>query len=268
MTVIALEQDFLTWLKSTIDKATAANYTSILDDLTVSVQELKTTGSHELAQKLSVFIDKKWTRLFAVKKLLTYYNRQDVIAQLPRAKSIRRERLLKRKSISFTDIRSVVDAEKDDQLKLEIMLQYETGSRISEILDITTDDIDHINKKVTVGGKKGSYARTIKLSDETFNLLSGWIKVGQTGKVNSRRVFSYRYERINRKLKRAFSAVSRQVSTHWLRTSRAVHLFEKGYSVLQIKEFLGHKSIEATYKYLREAGIDITAIVEKTTPVW
>ena len=39
-------------------------------------------------------------------------------------------------------------------------------------------------------------------------------------------------------------------SAYWLRHSYAQHLLQTGHSIYDVKEMMGHKSIESTQKYL------------------
>jgi integrase len=254
-----LEKDFEEFLKNRLDEQTYKNYYYILEKLfketNLTVEKIKNSDSNELAKILTNFIEKKWTRLFAVKNLLIFYHREDVLNLLPTPKTIKRGRRILKKSIPFSVIKKVVE-KANDEIKLLIMLQYETGARISEILAITKDDVDLENKQITVGGLKGSESRTIKLTNKTFELL----------KKHLPKPFQKTYHYYLKKMKEVFQ--KENVSTHWLRFSRAVHLFNKGYDVMTIKRLLGHKSLESTHAYLKEAGIELKDLLEKEAPEW
>lgn len=251
------------WMSNRLNDKTATNYLQIIRLLAVEESDIQDMARDVLGKTLTNFIEKKWTRLFAVKTVLNFYNRTDVIGFLPKPKNIRRERRHKKKSIPFSAIKSVVTSSNNQTLKALIMLQYETGARIDEVLDMRCEDIDFDNKKVVVGGRKGSNSRTITLTAKTFLIINKFVNSRKKG-----RVFSIKYSWAEKMYKEAFRKLNPDISSHWMRTSRAVHLHEAGFSPIQIMELLGHKNLQSTYSYLREAGINISEMMEKSKPEW
>jgi integrase len=250
-----LEKEFLDWLKNRVNEKTYKNYLSILNNLEISTIEISNLPASELGKKLTNFIGKKWTRLFAVKNLLLFYNRTDVYPYLPTPKFIEiaikdrvKDREKRHKNIPINVIRKVVREVENEELKLMIMLQYETGARISELLNITRDDIfSYDDRKITIAGEKGSEGRTIMLSNVCFDLL---VKRLPTP-------FTHKYWWYWNEMKKAFSKYGYNISTHCLRFSRAIHLLNKGVEILILKDLLGHKDLQSTYAYLKEAGINL-----------
>ena len=61
---------------------------------------------------------------------------------------------------------------------------------------------------------------------------------------------------------------SKHFSSHWFRTSRAVHLFVKGYNIFEVQRLLGHQSIESTKIYLEASGLDTKELLSREKPSW
>jgi site-specific recombinase XerD len=80
----------------------------------------------------------------------------------------------------------------------------------------------------------------------------GWLFLchDRSGKVNRRAV----QDAFNSAAKRA--GISKDVSTHTLRACFATHLLEAGADIYQIKQLLGHASIQSTTFYLRLRRFD------------
>jgi len=258
-----LEEIFTDWLKSKLDYSTYRNYVSILDNIPLTVEQIKTMPAGKLGVVLTKFVDRRYTRYFAVKHLLYFYNRLDVSVPKPRQKQRRHTR----KWIDIQAIRDAVKMADDPQIRLAIMLQFETASRISETLALKPNDFDFKEKMVTIGGVKGSEIRSIYISDELVNAVQNYISLYniKTGE----KLFKYSYRKIYYEEKKIFTKLGFPMfSTHWLRFSRGVIIYLKYKDVVMVKELLGHKSLESTYHYLRGAGVSIGDITKREKVEW
>jgi Site-specific recombinase XerD len=139
-----------------------------------------------------------------------------------------------------------------------LLLAYGSGLRVSEIICLKTEDIDSKTMRIFVSGGKGNKDRYTLLPEKTLAVLRNYWRRYRPkspehwlfpGKKN---VGHIDRSTINRALESilARTNISKSVTPHSLRHSFATHLLEDGLSLLQIKELLGHSSIQSTTVYL------------------
>jgi len=150
------------------------------------------------------------------------------------------------KYLSESEISELLGAARYPVLKCLVALLYDTGARISEILNTTMDDIDwNGGLKVT---RKGGRQEVANVSEWGLKYLATWLDV-RTG--NDPRIFGNRkYHDLYMMLKNtAKKAGVAYFTPHMLRHSRAVHLREQGVSWEEIGYQLGHVNPTITVKY-------------------
>lgn len=149
--------------------------------------------------------------------------------------------------------------------KLMLMIMYNTGVRVSELLNIKLTDIhnaDSINHvSVTIHGK-GRKQREVPLWKSTSQYLnkylvdfpvnnSNCIFVNKNGDKLTR---SGVRTRINKLVSLAVSQVpglrEKNITPHTFRHSVAMNLLASGVDISTIAIWLGHSSIETTHKYM------------------
>jgi integrase/recombinase XerD len=255
------------YLTKALDEKTVKNYLSALNRIDVSLDELKQLNDDELVKLLNDNIDMKerWVTKFAYLWLLKYLNKSHLIMNIKRFKQPARR--VKKKWIAFSEVKKLVDSAKKIEDKLIIMLEYDTACRISAILNISIDDISKNYKTVTVTEEKVKEIRTVALSAKTIEVLKNYIiqKDIKTGSIFTNESYHNVWDRMRRL---SIKVLGKDISTHWFRASRAVHLFQAGYDVITVKELLGHKTLDATYRYLQESGISSIKLMEKEEPNW
>ena len=170
--------------------------------------------------------------------------------------------LLTRKEIvdlmSSPDLTSYVGIR--DKSILEIF--YSTGVRISEIVNIRTNDIELDKKLIKIYGK-GNKERYVILGKEALNSVSNYlnirIKMSAYNKDNlylypamkksSKKHISYKtmYNLVKKYIKKVSN--NEKLSPHSLRHSFATHLLENGADIMSVKDLLGHKDLSSTQIY-------------------
>lgn len=131
------------------------------------------------------------------------------------------------------------------------------GLRSKEISVLTLDDISFSKAEVRIPERKNAVPIILPLPEYTIKAIAAYI-VGSRPKTTNRSVFigmRAPYEPL------CSSIIARNISTYtrmanpsasayWLRHTYAQNLLEKGASIFEIKEMLGHKRIQSTEKYL------------------
>ncbi|MGV9141304.1 MAG: tyrosine-type recombinase/integrase [Promethearchaeota archaeon] len=151
-----------------------------------------------------------------------------------------------------------------DQIKwrdlLIIKLTYSGAFRISEVLiarreDLSNDPYSQLVLKKQKTDKKNwevqpinddVYDELIRYCNERGIKTQDYLFPSSHGGHISYNAF---YKALKRYCKKA--DIQKDITTHSLRRSRAVHLLDEGNDVYFVKEFLRHKNIETTMHYLK-----------------
>jgi integrase/recombinase XerD len=163
---------------------------------------------------------------------------------------------------------------------LMIML-YDTGARLSEILLLKRKDLDLITTEpyVWLHGK-GNKQRIVPLMDKTVRLLKSYIELFHPNDSNSEAFLFYTtikgaqhqmcpdtverlVQKYGHKAQKQCAQVPDRVYPHLFRHSRASHLYRSGIPLPVISRFLGHAHLSTTDIYA-SADLDmIRASLEK-----
>lgn len=143
---------------------------------------------------------------------------------------------------------------KRDMLILELL--YGTGIRISELINLKTQNINLTKKEIKVLGKRNK-ERIIPIHDQILNQLNKFIKKKKDIKsVNEYLLCTKKGDQlypmlIYRIVKKHLSSLinSKKYNPHLLRHTFATHILNKGGDLNSIKDLLGHESLAATQIY-------------------
>ena len=138
-----------------------------------------------------------------------------------------------------------------------VHLAYTLGLRPIEISTITLDDISFIEAELELTNRKGKNPIKLPLPEQTLKAIIAYI-VGGRPKSKHRRLFlrvnpphePLGSTSVSYRIKRSMSELDVPATAYWLRHTFAQNLLEAGASVYEVKELLGHDSIETTRKYL------------------
>ena len=170
------------------------------------------------------------------------------------------------KALDYSDVVKLIGCAGDldsaiglrDRALLELL--YGTGARISEAVNLEVDDIDLVNRTVTVIGK-GDKQRKLPLGDYAARAIDAYLRRGRTlfavkGRGTARVFLNTRGAPLSRqsawavlKASAERAELSSKVSPHTLRHSFATHLLEGGADVRVVQELLGHASVTTTQIY-------------------
>lgn len=160
--------------------------------------------------------------------------------------------------------------------RLIIEMLYATGVRVSELVNIKISDIDFYNMSIKVMGK-GSKERYVFYGSFCKDILGIYIEDGRK-KLLSKEKNDYLYlNRYGKKLSvRSIRNIlndiiydchiEKKISPHTFRHTFATHMLNEGANLVDVKELLGHDSIETTSIYTHVSDEKIKEVYYKFHP--
>jgi integrase/recombinase XerC len=157
---------------------------------------------------------------------------------------------------------------------LAIVLFYNTGMRLSEVIQLKDNQVNHSNHTIKILGK-GNKERIVPVSPKVLEVIrdyqsekNGLIKesvdmllVNEKGKALSPRSM---YTSVNKYLSLVTTIEKR--SPHVLRHTFATHLTNNGADLNAVKELLGHSSLAATQVYTHNTIEKLKNVYKKAHP--
>lgn len=155
--------------------------------------------------------------------------------------------------------------------KLIIELFYQTGIRVSELVDLKLSQFNVLDRTLTVFGK-GRKERKIPLLKNTINCFNEYFEHRKKIKSNylfvtikSKKTYTKLiYRVVNNNLAKVSTLTKR--SPHVLRHTFATHLLNRGADINTIKELLGHKSLLSTQVYTHNSLEKLKRIYKNSHP--
>jgi integrase/recombinase XerD len=255
--------------------------------------------SHEVIYEFLVWLQKtrgceattKNHRLAALKSFFHYCGMEDpaLMAIYLDIQKVSSQRVVRRRVdyMSETALKTVLEQPDPDTRcgmrdQFFMILLYDTGARIQEILDLKLKDI-HLNDQtpcIYLTGK-GNKTRAVPLMDKTIAHFHEYVRIfhaegslkngellfytlikGLKGKMSDDNVscFLKRYAESARKV---CPEVPIRMHAHLFRHTRAMHLYQAGIPLSYIKDFLGHVSVNTTDIYASTDTSMMKAALEK-----
>ena len=158
-----------------------------------------------------------------------------------------------------------------DQLVMEML--YGTGIRLSELIELKFDDVDHTQSSIKVLGKRNK-ERIIPIAERTNQLIKDYQKKQQefnnTSSYlivtdNGEKAYPMLIYRIVKKYLNLFVTVDKK-SPHVLRHTYATHLLNKGADLNAVKDLLGHASLAATQVYTHNSIEKLKNVFDQAHP--
>ncbi len=138
-----------------------------------------------------------------------------------------------------------------------VYLAYTLGLRPVEISRITLDDISFKKKEIIIRCRKANNPTTLPLPDETIKAIAAYVlKVRPKSTYRALFLgFSTPYKPASSSvvihhISKAMKKAGLSSSAYWLRHTYAQNLLRIGRSIYEIKEMMGHESIQSTQRYL------------------
>ncbi len=169
--------------------------------------------------------------------------------------------------LTRAEINSIIDAPDSttwNGLRDRVLFStlYNTGARVSEIINVRKSDLDlSVSKSILLHGK-GRKERNIPLWKSTLKMLDNWQK--KCNFISSDFVFPNQKRNkmtrsgVENRLKVAIDVASKnqtslqdkKVSPHVIRHTTAMHLLQSGVDITVIALWLGHDSVVTTHHYI------------------
>ena len=152
-----------------------------------------------------------------------------------------------------------IDLSSQSGLRTYAMLQlaYTLGLRPIEICQITLDDISFGKAELNINWRKGRNPLKLPFTEVTIKAIAAYIIVARPQSAHRTLFLSLRPPyapitptTVNHHFKVHMQKVNPAATAYWLRHTYAQNLLQTGVSLYEIKELMGHDSIEATRKYL------------------
>lgn len=168
------------------------------------------------------------------------------------------------KVLTKEELSAFFDACDNPKYKMIFMLIYGSGLRIGEAANLRVEDIDSKKMRIFVREGKGNKERYTILPKVSLEMLreyykrerpnhpEGYLFLNREGnplKIERMRVFFRRYRRK--------AKLNEEFVVHSLRHSFATDLIERGATLIQVKELMGHSNIRSTMEYVHVANIEL-----------
>lgn len=158
---------------------------------------------------------------------------------------------------------------KTDRLLLSLF--YNTGLRLSELINLKEMQVDYYNKQIKVLGK-GNKERIIPVSTNLMQEIRNYIAEHPEKKVPNVFVSKkgkplyprYVYNAVKQYL--TIVTTLQKKSPHVLRHTFATHLMNNGADLNAVKELLGHSSLAATQVYTHNTIEKLREVFKKAHP--
>ena len=146
--------------------------------------------------------------------------------------------------------------------KAILSLIWDSGARVSDVVNLRPGNINIGSKEVTVIGGKGDVDRNLSFSDYTGELLKKYQEARPKGDYffctlgGNKLDRVYLYGMIGRYAKRI--GIGKKIGLHTLRHSFALKFYrDSGHDLIRLQKILGHKSLATTQIYCYMDGTDV-----------
>ncbi|WP_070138004.1 tyrosine-type recombinase/integrase [Crocinitomix algicola] len=217
-------------------------------------------------------------KLSSVKTFFKFLRQQNYIDINPaiKARSLKQKKVLPQ-FVPESQLWSsnVFEDEKDPfyraQIELILELFYQTGIRLSELINLKEVDIN--SKQIKVLGKRNK-ERIVPISKSLYHLIVNYQKIKENIEENSPFLMIHKngkklgpkfvYSKVNYYLGKATNLSKK--SPHVLRHTFATHMLNNGASLESIKKLLGHTDLSSTQIYTHNSFKQIKTIYEQSHP--
>lgn len=222
-------------------------------------------------------------KLSTLRSFYKYLQRQQVVSQNP-ALEMQGPKVPKRTTHFLTeasteqlfDVITFPDTFEGNRDKMILEVFYNTGMRLSELIQLKISDVDFGLKTIKVLGKRNK-ERLIPVTDVLLNDIRSYLDIRQQEEILPEAENTLFISNKGKKMypKMVYNVVNFYLdsvttidkrSPHVLRHTFATHLLNRGADINAIKELLGHANLAATQVYTHNTPERLKAIYKKAHP--
>ena len=184
-------------------------------------------------------------------------------------------------TLHYEDVKALLNAPDQSEAlyqrdKAVLELLYATGMRVSELVELTLDQVNFDVGYVRVLGK-GRKERIVPMGSVAIRTLSDYLSELRPQLVSRRSAEALFLSRTGRPMDRSavwrvvrkharFAGISKRVSPHTLRHCFATHLLEGGADLRVVQELLGHSDVATTQIYTHVDASRLKSVHRKYHP--
>lgn len=147
------------------------------------------------------------------------------------------------KVMTRQEIDTILNQDTDAYHRVILELLYGCGLRVSELVNLKTNNINLAGRYLRCTGK-GSKERIVPLGSKALAALNDYMSTANgTLLINATRQEIYTFIRAQGE------KINKHISPHTLRHSFATHLLENGADLRVVQELLGHSDVSTTQLY-------------------
>ena len=150
--------------------------------------------------------------------------------------------------------------------KLIIHLLFDSGVRVSELINIRVLDIDFNERSIKVFGK-GSKDRYVFFSKKSLIKMEEWLMYHKELSLGEYLFVNYKGEQLSvRSVEKIIKCMGKKIGIdihpHMLRHTFATDLLNKGADLRMIQELLGHENLDTTQIYTHVSNSKIKEVYD------
>ena len=285
------EEEFLNYLKNIrlYSKKTVASYEYDLKDYALFLEKNNLTIKDDNDKTLKLYLNYVYDKKISNKSisrhlssLRTYYDflKKENIVTENIFKNVKNPKIEKTipNFISHDKLNEIFtsfnDSDLDIRNRLVIELLYATGLRVGELVNIKIKDIDFGAQSIKVLGK-GSKERYVFYNNTTKEVLKKYLVVRKKlqKKENDYLLLNDKGTPIKEASVRKIiqttlmkCGIKSKITTHTFRHTFATDLLNQGLDLVNVKELLGHASLNTTSIYTHITNDRIKEVYQNTHP--
>ncbi len=234
-------------------KRTISSYMFFLRPFLEKIENPDSVSVDQVKIFLADLIDKysNKSRSLAVSSLRFFFkrvvDRPDIFVKLEVPKKEKKLPIV----LSPEEVKSLIDVTDHTKSKLILKMLYSSGIRVSELVNLTPQDLDFTQNTGWVRKGKGNKDRLFRIADSMSKQVQKWIAQHPDNKYlfSETEPMSPRNVQLLIKTAAKKANINKRVTPHTLRHSFATHLLENGENILMIQQLLGHENLETTRIY-------------------